>query len=139
MFEIEKPTIGIAVDCGCLGNPGKAEYRGVNLQTGKVIFEYKISGLCTNNIAEFAALVYGVKWLVLNNLEGKVYTDSQTALSWYRKKDHKSKLEKTNQTTDAWFLLEKSIRQIPSINHMKYVEFWSTKMYGDIPADYGRK
>ncbi|MCC7514579.1 MAG: hypothetical protein IT212_07785 [Bacteroidia bacterium] len=136
---MERPSKGIAVDCGCRGNPGKAEYRGVDLETGKVLFEYKIPGLCTNNIAEFAALVEGVKWLILLQKEGKVYSDSQTALSWYKNKAHKSKLEKTGSTQNAFLALAKALRHIPIMNHRKYVEFWSNKLYGEIPADYNRK
>lgn len=134
-----KPTKGIAVDCGCIGNPGIAEYRGVDLQTGKVVFEHKISGLCTNNIAEFAALVHGVKYLIANKIEGKVFSDSQTALAWYKHKQHKSKLGKNSDTEKAHKLLEHAVKNIIDSNHMNYVEFWSNKIYGEIPADYGRK
>lgn len=135
-----KPNIGIAVDCSVInGNPGNAEYRGIDLETGEILFEKKIQGLSTNNIAEFAALVEGVKWLRLIQNKGKVYTDSMTALAWYRRKKHKSKLEKTNSTIFSYDILDKSINQIPLCRHMSYVDFWSNKTYGEIPADYGRK
>lgn len=136
---LERPTIGIAVDCGCSGNPGNAEYQAVDIQTKKVLFEYKIPGLCTNNIAEFAALVVGVNYLIDNNLEGKVYSDSQTALAWYKHKKHKSLLEKRPSTTCAHNILNKSIALIPKENHMQYVEFWNNKKWGENYADYGRK
>ncbi len=46
----------IAVDAACSGNPGKMEYRGVYLRTGKEIFHYgPVWG--TNNIGEFLAIV----------------------------------------------------------------------------------
>ncbi|MDE7117855.1 MAG: viroplasmin family protein, partial [Bacteroidaceae bacterium] len=49
----------IAVDAACSGNPGKMEYRGVYLRTGKEIFHYgPVWG--TNNIGEFLAIVHGL-------------------------------------------------------------------------------
>lgn len=139
IFKSERPTKGIAVDCACKGNPGKAEYRGIHLQTGKILFSYEISGLCTNNIAEFAALTLGVRYLIKKKIEGKVYSDSQTALSWYRKKNHKSTLINNEDTRFALSLLDHSIMSIPENNHMYYVDFWNNKIYGETPADYGRK
>lgn len=135
------PTIGIAVDCSVInGNPGDAEYRGVDLETGEIYFDVRIYGKATNNISELAALVEGVKWLILTQNKGKVYSDSQTALAWYKHKRHRSTLEKTNSTIIAYNILEKSIKQIPSVNHMSYVEFWNKKKFGrEVPADYGRK
>lgn len=139
LFEKEKPMYGIAVDCGCSGNPGDAEYKGVLLQTGDIIFEYKIPGLCTNNIAEFAALCFGVKYLIENNIKGKVYSDSKTALSWYRNGSHKSTLEKKNSTICAFNILDNSIRELPKNGRMLFVDFWNNRLWGETPADYGRK
>ncbi len=138
---IDKPKIGIAVDCSVVnGNPGNAEFRGIDLCTGEIYFDVKISGACTNNIAEFAALVEGVKWLILTQNNGKVYSDSKIALNWYRNKRTNSHLPRENKTTDAYFWLDRSVRHIPLRNHMKYVEFWNKYKYGsDVPADYGRK
>lgn len=136
---MNRPTKGIAVDCACSGNPGIAEYRGILLQTGEVIFSRKIGGLCTNNIAEFAALVHGVIYLLNHKIEGKVYSDSKTALAWYRKKSHKSTLEKNVNTLTAWEILEQSIVNIPEKGSMLIVDFWNNKIYGETPADYGRK
>ncbi len=135
--------VGIAVDCGCSGNPGKAEYRGVDILTGEVLFEHKIGGLCTNNIAEFAALVAGVRYL-MNQVEGKtlgwkVYSDSKTALAWYRSSKPKCTLVVNENTKEAWNLLVMSTGLIPFENKLQYVDFWDNKSWGETPADYGRK
>ena len=53
--EISKPTKGICVDGGTVGNPGPCFYRGVDLETGQIIFE-KHLGPGTNNVAEFLGL-----------------------------------------------------------------------------------
>ncbi len=134
----QRPTKGIAVDCGCRGNPGNAEYRGVSIETGEILFEYKIPGLCTNNIAEFLALVDGVNYLINNKIEGKVYSDSTTALAWIKHKRHKSTLKVMTSTTLAYNLLERAIKAIPK-DQMKYVGFWYNVKWSENIADYGRK
>lgn len=84
--KTEIPSEGICVDCSVInGNPGNGEFRGVLIESKKIVFNYKIKGVTTNNVAEFFALVAGVNYLINNNIKGKVYTDSQTALSWYKK------------------------------------------------------
>lgn len=138
--SMKRPTKGIAVDCSVInGNPGNAEYRGLNLETGEILFEYKIKGICTNNIAEVAALVHGVNYLIENNIEGNVYTDSQTALAWYKNKRHKSTLSYYGDTKFAHALLERAMEKIPNGNHTSLVEKWRTDLHGEIPADFGRK
>ena len=136
---MKRPTKGIAVDCACSGNPGKAKYRGILLQTGEIIFSYEIKGLCTNNIAEFVALVHGVDYKIKNNIIGKVYSDSTTALAWYRKKKHNSKMIKNLDTACAWTLLEHAVFKIPAIDSASLIDFWNNEKYGETPADYGNK
>lgn len=57
-LEDDKPFLdGICVDASCIENPGRMEYRGVDIKTGKVIFEMKYEE-ATNNIGEFLAIVH---------------------------------------------------------------------------------
>ncbi len=49
----------IAVDAACSGNPGAMEYRGVNIETGAVLFQYKAK-MGTNNIGEYLAIVHAL-------------------------------------------------------------------------------
>ena len=53
----------IAVDAGCSGNPGKMEYRGVYLRTGKEVFHQGPFEHGTNNIGEFLAIVHALALL----------------------------------------------------------------------------
>ncbi len=142
LFPIEnnKPTEGIAVDCSVLkGNPGIGEYQGIDIASGKILFSNTIPGLTTSNIAEFLAIISGVDYLIKNNLPGKVYSDSKTALAWYYKKIHNSALIKSPETEFSIILLSESINQIPKEHHMDYVDFWNNKIFGENLADYGRK
>ncbi|MEK6879071.1 MAG: reverse transcriptase-like protein, partial [Nanoarchaeota archaeon] len=65
------------------GNPGKGEYRGVNTETGEVLFEYQFPTKVSNNVAEFLAIVDGIKYLRDNNLKLRIiYSDSKIAINW---------------------------------------------------------
>lgn len=134
----ERPTKGIAVDGGCLGNPGKAEYRGVDLETGEIVFEYKITGLSTNNIAEFLAIVHGLIYSQKNNINHPVYSDSTCALAWTKKRRCNTNFTVTDQTqSDLIKRAEDWLRSQPR-NSYKTL-FWSNKTFGETPADFGRK
>ena len=84
-----KPTKGICVDAGTIGNPGLCFYRGLDLETGKLLFEADV-GMATNNIAEFLACIHAIHYLKKNKLNLDIYTDSLTAIAWVRKKKIKS-------------------------------------------------
>lgn len=69
----------IAVDAGCSGNPGKMEYRGVYLRTGKEVFHQGPFEHGTNNIGEFLAIVHALALLKKNGSNMTVYSDSAVA------------------------------------------------------------
>ena len=49
----------LCVDAACSGNPGRMEYRGVHIPSGKEMFRFgPVYG--TNNIGEFLAIVHGL-------------------------------------------------------------------------------
>jgi ribonuclease HI len=126
-----KPTKGICVDGGTEGNPGPCFYRGVDLETGQIIFEEKL-GPGTNNIAEFLAICHAIHYCEKNNIEPIIWSDSVTAIAWVRDKKHKSTFdgEVTKRLNKACeFLIDKNIK----------INKWLTKVWGEIPADFGRK
>lgn len=138
LFEIPKrPTKGIAVDVGCQGNPGKAEYRGVDLETGEVVFHVQIPGLASNNIGEYLGAVDGLAHaLGKANKDYKVYSDSMTAIAWVKHMKCKTKLLIENEE------LKKIIKQSEHWlrTYGGKVWFWNNKIWGEIPADLsGRK
>jgi ribonuclease HI len=126
-----KPSKGICVDGGTEGNPGPCFYRGVDLETGQIIFEEKL-GPGTNNIAEFLAICHAIHYCEKNNIEPVIWSDSVTAIAWVRDKKHKSTFdgEVTKRMNKACeFLIGKNIK----------INKWLTKEWGEIPADFGRK
>lgn len=134
---ITKPVKGLAVDVGTPGNSGITFYRGIDIFTGKILFEENI-GLATNNIGEFLAVCHAIHFCFKNKIKPVIYTDSVTALAWVRKekvsttfKDNKKVLER----------LDKAIKYLKSIplKDTLVIEKWDTENWGEVPADYGRK
>lgn len=68
-----------------------------------------------------------------------IYTDSMTALSWIKNKKAKTKLERTEFNKEVFVLLQKA--ELWLINNPVNVALmkWPTDLWGEIPADFGRK
>ena len=138
-----RPQKGIAVDGACSPNPGPAEYQCVDLETDRVIFAEKI-GKATNNIAEFIGLVHAIRYVQKNNLNVSIWTDSTTAKAWVRKKksnstySYKGAYSKKNK---KWYPYLKICNKYLQENEvdLDMIKKWQTKMWGEIPADFGRK
>ena len=73
------------------------EYRGVDTKTKKQLFIQGPFEEGTNNIGEFLALVHGLAILKKNNSDRILYTDSRTAISWVKKKNCNTKLERNHK------------------------------------------
>ena len=125
----------IAVDGACSGNPGPAEYRGVDMETGKVLFHVNI-GTATNNLAEYFAIAHAVSWLDRRKITTgyTIYSDSVTAISWVK-----------NGEVNTSFSSPEITKKIA--NAKLLLRSWST-IYGiklekisgkSNPADFGRK
>lgn len=135
---MEKPNKGISVDGACRGNPGRFEYRGVDIETGEELFELgrEIEYQGTNNIGEFLALVHCLGYCAKNNINTVIYTDSKTAMAWIRKGKANTTFSDDEKTAN---LLKRA--EIYLTNNPPKLEIlkWETKEWGEIPADYGRK
>jgi ribonuclease HI len=129
----------IAVDAACSGNPGKMEYRGVYLRTGKTIFHFgPVFG--TNNIGEFLAIVHGLALLKQKNLPNlPIYSDSVNAQLWVRKKKCKTTLERNEKTEQLFQMIERAEKWLITNSYTNPIIKWPTDKWGEIPADFGRK
>lgn len=129
----------IAVDAACSGNPGKMEYRGVYLRTGKEIFHFgPVFG--TNNIGEFLAIVHGLALLKQKGLDDMpIYSDSVNAQLWVRKKKCKTTLERNEKTEQLYQLIERAENWLKNNTYRNPIIKWPTEQWGEIPADFGRK
>ncbi len=129
----------IAVDAACSGNPGKMEYRGVYVMTGKQIFHQGPFEKGTNNIGEFLALVHGLALLKQNNSTLPLYTDSVNAMLWVKQKRCKTKLERTPVNEPIFQLIARAEKWLATHTYTTKIIKWNTKEWGEIPADFGRK
>ena len=129
----------IAVDAASSGNPGKMEYRGVDTKTKKQLFIQGPFDEGTNNIGEFLAIVHGLALLKQQNSNRVIYTDSKTAMSWVRKKNCNSKLERNEKNKPVFELVDRAVTWLKKNSYTTTIVKWETKAWGEIPADFGRK
>lgn len=129
----------IAVDAACSGNPGKMEYRGVNTGSKEQIFIKGPYEDATNNIGEFLALVHGLAVLKKANSSLPIYSDSKIAIGWVGQKKCKTKLEKTEKNKDVFDLINRAEKWLRENPYNTKILKWETKVWGEIPADFGRK
>lgn len=128
----------LSVDAACSGNPGPMEYRGVKTKSKEVIFHEKHE-LGTNNIGEFLALVHGIAYLKMHKLHLPIYSDSQIAIGWVRKKKCKTKLAETPETQKLFEIIRRAEKWLRENDYDIPLLKWDTKRWGEIPADFGRK
>ncbi len=129
----------IAVDAACSGNPGKMEYRGIYLRTGKEIFHFgPVWG--TNNIGEFLAIVHGLALLKQKGLDTMpIYSDSVNAQLWVKRKQCKTTLERSQKSEELYRLIERAENWLKKNTYRNPILKWPTEEWGEIPADFGRK
>jgi ribonuclease HI len=150
-------TNSIVVDAACSGNPGLLEYRGIDLQSGKEVFRKGPYKNGTNNVGEFLAIVQALALLEEekdknhhplsrqrkqangSGIPSLVYSDSEIAIGWVKKKKCKTRLvaDKTNvhlfeliRCAEDWLTIHKTTTPVGK---------WDTRAWGEIPADFDRK
>lgn len=130
----------LAVDAACSKNPGPVEYQGVWVRTGERIFHVGPLEGGSNNIGEYLALVHG---LALLKSQGRhntpIYTDSRTARSWVRKGQPKTSIVRTPQNARLFEMLDRATAWLAANTFSNPILTWDTPVWGEIPADFGRK
>ena len=130
----------ISVDAACSGNPGKMEYRGVFTHNKKEIFTRGPYEKGTNNIGEFLALVHGIALLKSKKKEDiPIYSDSKIAISWVKKKACRTNITFDASNKDLLDLIKRAERWLRENTFKNPILKWETKVWGEIPADFGRK
>lgn len=138
--SVGEPNLySIAVDAASSGNPGRMEYRGVDTQTKKVLFHIGPFERGTNNIGEFLALVHGLAFLKQQKSDRIIYSDSQTAIGWVKKKKCNTKLKSSPKTKELFELVARAEDWLKKNAYTTPIAKWETKVWGEIPADFGRK
>ena len=137
---IVKPQeAALIVDAAWNTRSGDMEYQGRDLLTGKLLFHQGPFRDGTNNIGEFLAIVHALAYLHKKGLVYPVYTDSKTAMSWIKIKRANTKLEKTARNGELFDLVARAEKWLKENTWSNPVRKWETKMWGENPADFGRK
>lgn len=128
-----------AVDASCQGNPGIMEYRGVEVATGKVIFKQGPFRQGTNNIGEFLAVVHALAEMYRRNEWHNIYSDSVTAMAWVRNRQVKTQLKPTEANKVLFDMMGRALAWVRTHTWPVKIMKWQTELWGEIPADFGRK
>lgn len=142
----------IAVDAACSGNPGKMEYQGKFVDFGTdpatvvTLFKSPVFENGTNNIGEFLAIVHALAWQKQKRTQYPIYSDSVNAQKWVREKQCRTKLLPNDKNAYLFELIDRAETWLrENDNWMREnanvipVLKWKTEVWGEIPADFGRK
>ncbi len=127
------------VDASCLGNPGRMEYQGVELMTGRTLFRIGPFDDATNNIGEFLAIVHAMALMAKEGKYHNIYSDSVSGMAWARTRKVKTQLKPTPRNAKVFELMARAVTWLNTHQFPSKVMKWQTEKWGEIPADFGRK
>ncbi|MFY8188141.1 MAG: viroplasmin family protein [Flavobacterium sp.] len=137
---IGKPILNsIAVDGGCSGATGLADYQGVHVETKTHLFRKGPFADGTNNIVEFLAIVHALAFCKEKNWQLPIYSDSKIALSWIKQKKCKTNHKPSAQNKVLFDLIHRAELWLHNNTYQNQLLKWETKAWGEIPADFNRK
>ena len=129
----------IAVDAACSGNPGKMEYRGVYIATGTELFKSPVFEGGTNNIGEFLAIVHCLAWQQQNHTSLPIYSDSVNGQKWVSQMLCRTKLVENQKNKYLFEVIRRAEKWLHDNTFRVPIRKWRTEIWGEIPADFGRK
>ena len=134
--------VSIATDAACPSNPWPIEYRGVSIDKNKEIFSiWPLSGGSTN-IAEYLGIIHGLAWMKENPHYTILYSDSKIAINRVQSNTFRTQIQETDDNTalrniirraQDWLSLHTGRQEKVTLKKRP------TKLWGQIPADFGRK
>ena len=131
---MKRPTSGIATDGAHSTKERLTRFRAVDLSSGRELFRDS-TGNWTNNVGEFLGIVAVVKYIIEHPGTPRViYSDSKTAITWYRDRRTASARHCPALLKAEIFLkvMDEKIRDIR-------LEYWDNRLWGENPADFGNK
>jgi len=129
----------VVVDAACSGSPGRLEYRGVDLRSGKEVFRQGPYENGTNNVGEFLAIVHALALLEEQRSALPVYSDSETAIAWVKAKKCNTELAADKKNAPLFELINRAEDWLADHKTASPILKWDTKAWGEIPADFNRK
>lgn len=136
-----KPLLpSLCVDAACNGAPGDLEYRGVFTESGDEIFRFGPFAEGTNNVGEFLAIVHALTWMSKHKSPLPIYSDSENGISWVYQGVCKTKLKHTARNAPLFAMIHSAENWLAEneIDDQAVLK-WDTNLWGENPADFGRK
>jgi ribonuclease HI len=136
-----KPILpSICVDAACSGAPGILEYRGVFTESVDEFFRAGPFPDGTNNVGEFLAIVHALTWLEKHEQHLPIYSDSRNAIAWVYTGKCRTQLRHTPLNGPLFALIYGAENWLAE-NELRdgAVLKWDTELWGENPADFGRK
>ncbi|HNL06496.1 MAG TPA: hypothetical protein PKH93_02910, partial [Chitinophagales bacterium] len=93
----------------------------------------------TNNIGEFLAIVHALALLKKQNSNRPIYSDSRTALAWVKQKKVNTQYVRTEKNVRLFEFVDKALIWLHNNSYNNPLLKWETELWGEIPADFGRK
>lgn len=90
----------------------------------------------TNNIVEFLGIIHALKYSQEHELSLPIYTDSQTAISWVKAKNARTKQPRNASNFELFRLLDQAVLWLKQNDYTNPILKWETKIWGEIPADF---
>ncbi len=88
---------------------------------------------------EFLGIVHALNYCEEHHLSHPIYTDSQTAISWVKAKNARTKQPRTAANFELFNLVDKAVQLLKTKEYKNPILKWETKIWGEIKADFGRK
>jgi len=127
-----RPTEGICADAGTHGNPGPCEYQVCDLRG--IVLAHQHLGVHSNNYAELAGIAAMIEHALAHG-HCKLWTDSKIAMGWIAS----GRVGETVHERSTIVSMARAIKQRLDANPDLELCKWHTKVWGEIPADFGRK
>lgn len=129
---MDRPLKGIATDGAHSTRERMTRFRAVNLASGEELFSETI-GNQTVNCGEFLGIIAAVRYILENNFAPQIiFSDSLTAITWY-----KNKTTASSRCCPALHKAEVFLRAMSARIDGIEVVHWNNRKWGETPADFG--
>ena len=112
---------------------------GVQPANAYHLFKSQVFENGTNNIGEFLAIVHALALQKKNGWNYPIYSDSYNAQLWVKQKKCKTKLQPNAKNAYLFELVARAEKWLNENAVEVPVLKWKTEIWGEIPADFGRK
>ncbi len=136
--ETQPTLFSYSVGASCSGFSGTLEYRGVVTSTGREIFRVGPLPEGTQEIGDFLAVCHALALCVRRGLEVPVYSDSQKALAWIRRRKCGVALTRTAANRETANLVDRAEKWLAGNAWRNPILQWNPA-WGNVPAAFLKK